>query len=194
MRISCPPTISPCYYGVDTPTRGQLIACNQDSGRNPRVSSALTRWRICRWKDCAWRAASVRENPPRSALPATPASTRLTGWKFTTSSRPRRNVRLFSPRLEHRMQQLQRVAVFSRQSKLRKAQPNGWAFSFLPSGVLSIRRREQRSRSERFAGLVFFPGTIIRLRVWPRADGSGGTAVMLRTIAPGRNRTCGICA
>jgi amidophosphoribosyltransferase len=26
MRISCPPTISPCYYGVDTPTRGQLIA------------------------------------------------------------------------------------------------------------------------------------------------------------------------
>jgi amidophosphoribosyltransferase len=29
MRISCPPTISPCYYGVDTPTRGQLIAANK---------------------------------------------------------------------------------------------------------------------------------------------------------------------
>jgi len=26
MRISCPPTISPCYYGVDTPTREELIA------------------------------------------------------------------------------------------------------------------------------------------------------------------------
>ncbi len=26
MRISCPPTIAPCYYGVDTPTREQLIA------------------------------------------------------------------------------------------------------------------------------------------------------------------------
>jgi amidophosphoribosyltransferase len=26
MRISCPPTISPCYYGVDTPTKGELIA------------------------------------------------------------------------------------------------------------------------------------------------------------------------
>ncbi|MBI2835958.1 MAG: amidophosphoribosyltransferase [Acidobacteria bacterium] len=26
MRISCPPTISPCYYGVDTPRRGELIA------------------------------------------------------------------------------------------------------------------------------------------------------------------------
>ncbi|MGC2388464.1 MAG: hypothetical protein WA621_03625, partial [Candidatus Acidiferrum sp.] len=24
--ISCPPTISPCYYGVDTPTREELIA------------------------------------------------------------------------------------------------------------------------------------------------------------------------
>jgi amidophosphoribosyltransferase len=29
MRISCPPTISPCYYGVDTPTRGQLIAATK---------------------------------------------------------------------------------------------------------------------------------------------------------------------
>jgi amidophosphoribosyltransferase len=26
MRISCPPTISPCYYGVDTPTKRELIA------------------------------------------------------------------------------------------------------------------------------------------------------------------------
>jgi amidophosphoribosyltransferase len=28
LRISCPPTISPCYYGVDTPSRGELIAAN----------------------------------------------------------------------------------------------------------------------------------------------------------------------
>jgi amidophosphoribosyltransferase len=26
LRISCPPTISPCYYGVDTPDRSELIA------------------------------------------------------------------------------------------------------------------------------------------------------------------------
>ena len=26
MRISCPPTISPCFYGVDTPRRAELIA------------------------------------------------------------------------------------------------------------------------------------------------------------------------
>jgi amidophosphoribosyltransferase len=26
MRISCPPTLSPCFYGIDTPTRQELIA------------------------------------------------------------------------------------------------------------------------------------------------------------------------
>ncbi len=26
VRISCPPTIGPCYYGIDTPHRGELIA------------------------------------------------------------------------------------------------------------------------------------------------------------------------
>ncbi|HTV01513.1 MAG TPA: amidophosphoribosyltransferase, partial [Luteitalea sp.] len=29
MRISCPPTVSPCYYGVDTPRKGELIAARQ---------------------------------------------------------------------------------------------------------------------------------------------------------------------
>ena len=29
VRISCPPTISPCYYGVDTPEKSQLIAANK---------------------------------------------------------------------------------------------------------------------------------------------------------------------
>jgi amidophosphoribosyltransferase len=28
LRISCPPTISPCYYGVDTPSRDELIAAS----------------------------------------------------------------------------------------------------------------------------------------------------------------------
>ncbi len=28
MRIGCPPTISPCYYGIDTPQRSELIAAN----------------------------------------------------------------------------------------------------------------------------------------------------------------------
>lgn len=29
MRIAAPPTVSPCYYGVDTPSRDQLIAASQ---------------------------------------------------------------------------------------------------------------------------------------------------------------------
>ena len=28
LRISCPPTTSPCYYGVDTPRKSELIAAN----------------------------------------------------------------------------------------------------------------------------------------------------------------------
>jgi len=28
VRISCPPTVSPCFYGVDTPSIGELIAAN----------------------------------------------------------------------------------------------------------------------------------------------------------------------
>lgn len=30
MRISCPPTISPCFYGVDTPNKSELIAANSN--------------------------------------------------------------------------------------------------------------------------------------------------------------------
>jgi amidophosphoribosyltransferase len=29
LRISCPPTISPCFYGVDTPSKRDLIAANK---------------------------------------------------------------------------------------------------------------------------------------------------------------------
>ena len=29
MRISCPPIMWPCYYGIDTPERSQLIAASQ---------------------------------------------------------------------------------------------------------------------------------------------------------------------
>jgi amidophosphoribosyltransferase len=31
IRISCPPTISPCYYGVDTPSQEELIAFNHSN-------------------------------------------------------------------------------------------------------------------------------------------------------------------
>jgi amidophosphoribosyltransferase len=28
VRVSAPPTTGPCYYGIDTPTRAELIAAN----------------------------------------------------------------------------------------------------------------------------------------------------------------------
>ena len=31
MRIACPPTISPCFYGVDTPSRSELIAATHST-------------------------------------------------------------------------------------------------------------------------------------------------------------------
>ncbi len=31
LRISCPPTISPCFYGVDTPSQAELIAANHST-------------------------------------------------------------------------------------------------------------------------------------------------------------------
>jgi amidophosphoribosyltransferase len=37
VRISSPPTISPCYYGIDTPTHAELIA-SSDSKLRPRIS------------------------------------------------------------------------------------------------------------------------------------------------------------
>jgi len=39
VRISSPPTISPCYYGIDTPTHEELIA-SAESKKRPRISEA----------------------------------------------------------------------------------------------------------------------------------------------------------
>src|SRR3989454_5705681 len=32
LRISCPPTVSPCFYGVDTPNKSELIPSNHNLG------------------------------------------------------------------------------------------------------------------------------------------------------------------
>jgi len=37
VRISCPPTVSPCYYGIDTPTREELLA-SEVSCIRPRMA------------------------------------------------------------------------------------------------------------------------------------------------------------
>jgi amidophosphoribosyltransferase len=40
MRISCPPTISPCFYGVDTPNKSELIAANSSTDEIRRFIEA----------------------------------------------------------------------------------------------------------------------------------------------------------
>jgi amidophosphoribosyltransferase len=42
LRISSPPTISPCYYGIDTPTRGELIASSNSTEEIRRFVEADT--------------------------------------------------------------------------------------------------------------------------------------------------------
>ena len=42
MRISCPPTISPCFYGVDTPRRAELIAATHSLDEIRRYIGADT--------------------------------------------------------------------------------------------------------------------------------------------------------
>jgi amidophosphoribosyltransferase len=42
MRISCPPTISPCFYGVDTPRRSELIAATHTVEEIQRYLNADT--------------------------------------------------------------------------------------------------------------------------------------------------------
>jgi len=80
MRISCPPTKSPCFYGVDTPTKRELIAAIVRSRRSGS-SSAPTAWAIFRWPACAkpstTRATSI-------AMPATPATT-PPSWSTSSS-------------------------------------------------------------------------------------------------------------
>jgi amidophosphoribosyltransferase len=42
LRISCPPTVSPCFYGVDTPRRSELIAATHSLDEIRRYVGADT--------------------------------------------------------------------------------------------------------------------------------------------------------
>jgi glutamine phosphoribosylpyrophosphate amidotransferase len=69
LRISCPPTISPCFYGVDTPCESELIAANNRSKRSASLSKPI-RWPIFRWVPCEKPCPTPKTN---TATPATPA-------------------------------------------------------------------------------------------------------------------------
>lgn len=42
MRIASPPTMNPCFYGVDTPSRENLLAANMSVGEMARSINADT--------------------------------------------------------------------------------------------------------------------------------------------------------
>ncbi len=82
LRISCPPTVSPCFYGVDTPSRAELIAATHTHRRDPQVHRS-GQPRLSQPRGPA-RRRSARSSR-RTARRATPVSTR---WRSRATSRP----------------------------------------------------------------------------------------------------------
>jgi len=78
-RISCPPTISPCYYGVDTPSKNQLIGANKsvDEIREYIGADSLAYLSLEGLRKAAAKAKSASTAPV-----ATPASIPPTLWMW----------------------------------------------------------------------------------------------------------------
>ncbi len=86
LRISSPPTVGPCRYGIDTPIREELIASTHTPEeirkyrrrRFARLPVARRALRVGEWsaRECAWKERLT-------ATPASPTTTRS-----TSSSRP----------------------------------------------------------------------------------------------------------
>ena len=68
MRISSPPTVGPCHYGIDTPSRDELIASSQSVGARSASSSAPTRSATCRWRACTPPSATACRTDPNHGL------------------------------------------------------------------------------------------------------------------------------
>ena len=73
LRCRSPPITGPCYYGIDTPTREELIAANLSLGGDRRDSSAWTRSATSRSTACSAPCRAARRD---SATPASPGSIR----------------------------------------------------------------------------------------------------------------------
>ena len=72
VRISCPPTAWPCHYGIDMPTREELVAANHIGRARSATSSTPTASPTSRWTACS--TASPAPTEP-TAPPAGPATT-----------------------------------------------------------------------------------------------------------------------
>ncbi len=86
LRISCPPTISPCFYGVDTPSKKRTH--RRQSLR--RRDSPIHRGRLAGLSVARWAAglSARRTEKPATAPPATPATTPRSGSMWKTFCRP----------------------------------------------------------------------------------------------------------
>ena len=77
MRISSPPTKWPCYYGIDTPTRGELIASSHDVEEiNQYITSdSLAYLSLDRMVDAVMKLSpSAKPNGKSSPAPSTSAA------------------------------------------------------------------------------------------------------------------------
>ena len=91
LRISCPPTISPCFYGVDTPNRSELIAATH-SLEDIRKYVAADSPRLSEPRRPAPRRRRASElTTARRATPACIRSRFRATSRRTSSSRSRRS-------------------------------------------------------------------------------------------------------
>ncbi len=74
VRISCPPTISPCFYGIDTPRRAELIAANHSLDEIRDLSRR--RFSLGYLSLDGLLEAVAGRAAPATAPPATPGATR----------------------------------------------------------------------------------------------------------------------
>ena len=89
LRISCPPTISPCFYGVDTPSKQELIAANQAMEEIRRFVEADS----LGYLSLESLSQAVRTRKIATATPATRAN--IPRRSFKLSSRHQPDLKLF---------------------------------------------------------------------------------------------------
>ena len=92
VRVSSPPIVSPCFYGIDFGDTEQLVAAGRSARGGARPASARPRWRTSRSTGCRRPSGGPSR---RSAAPASRGATRRrrrsTARSPSTGSRLRRS-------------------------------------------------------------------------------------------------------